>query len=393
MRKFIDAREVVASRVMLRSCFLNRPHEIASVAASFLSDFPGTAHYAVKCNPDPDILQTIWDSGIHAFEVASAEECRLIKERWPMATVRFMHPVKFPSDISEAYHRFGVRAFALDHTDELQKILRATDNASDLTLMVRLTPRSHSAVMPLGRKFGTDGLEAIDLLHECRRVAHKLGVTFHVGSQCLDPAAYANSIHHAAKLCRGIRVDVLDVGGGFPVEYPGMNPPPLKNYFEEIRCAVMDSVGLTNAELWCEPGRAMVARSQSLLTPVLARRNNTLYIGEGTYGSLFDAGTPGFPLPARLVRPSSAGLIPFRFYGPTCDELDVMEGPFFLPDDIGEGDFIEVGQLGAYGLSIRTNFNGIGLDPVCVVTDSAFGDFVHTASTSIVRSELRETAL
>lgn len=375
MRKYVDAQDVLTSTVISRSCFLNRPHEISKAATTFLSDFPGTVHYAVKCNPDPDILQMIWDSGIHAFEVASLEECRLIKELWPMAVVRFMHPVKFAGDIFEAYHRYGIRTFALDHADELQKILMATEYASDLTLVVRISPRSDSAVMPLSGKFGIDGPEAVQLLQACRAVAKKLGVTFHVGSQCLNPAAYANSIHHAAELCRGIQLDVLDVGGGFPVDYPTMRTRPLKQYFDEIRCAVLDTVGLRGCEIWCEPGRAMVAAGQSLLTPVLARRHQTLYIGEGTYGALFDAGFPRFPLPARLARPSSAPLQPFRFFGPTCDELDVMEGPFVLPDDIHEGDFIEVGQLGAYGMALRTNFNGFLLNPSVIVTDAPFTDF------------------
>ena len=374
MRRFSHAEDVVTTLNPQRPCFLFRPHEIAAAAHCFLNNFPGVAHYAVKCNPNLAVLQTIWDAGVHAFEVASIEEVRLIRRRWSMATLRFMHPVKYPSDVREAYEVHRVRDFAIDHPDELHKILRATDNADDLNLIVRVASRSHAAVMPFRRKFGIDHSAATELLRQCRAVAHRVGLTFHVGSQCMDAAAYSNSIQYAARLADDIDVDILDVGGGFPASYPGMKPAPLQQYFDEIRCAVLES-SLCNAELWCEPGRAIVAAGSSLLVPVLARRDHSLYIGEGTYGPLFDAGHPNFPLPVRLVRASSAPIEDFGFFGPTCDELDVMEGPFRLPADVLPGDFLEVGQLGAYGESLSTNFNGFQRDEMVTVADAAFSDF------------------
>lgn len=373
MRRFSHAEEVVVSINPQRPRFLVRPHEISAAAQCFLEGFPGTVHYAVKCNPNPAVLQTIWDAGVHSFEVASIEEVRLVRQFWKMAKLRFMHPVKYPSDVREAYEIHGIRDFALDHEDELHKIQQATNNADDLSLIVRIRARSDAAVMPLNRKFGIDNSAASSLLKKCRSVAHRVGLTFHVGSQCMDAAAYSNSIQYAARLAEGIDVDILDVGGGFPASYPGMHPAPLQQYFEEIRCATLES-SLCNAELWSEPGRAMVASGCSLLVPVLARRNDTLFIGEGTYGSLFDAGSPRFPFPVRLVRQSSAAMGGFRFFGPTCDELDVMEGPFMLPADVLPGDFLEVGQLGAYGESLSTGFNGFERDESVVVSDAAFSD-------------------
>lgn len=375
MRRFSSAGDVVAKERLTRPCFVFRPHEVTVAAQAFLNGFPGIAHYAVKANPNAQVLQQIWDSGIHAFEVASIEECRSIREQFPAATVRFMHPIKYASDIAEAYQLFGIRDFAVDHPDEVAKILIATGQATDLNLIVRIVPRSSGAVMPLNQKFGIDGDDARQLLKLCRRVAAKVGITFHVGSQCLTPTSYANSIHHAAELSRGLKIDILDVGGGFPVSYPGMKALPLQQYFEEIRCAVMESMSLAEAELWCEPGRAMVAQSQSLIVPVMARRGETLYIGEGTYGALFDAGYPKFPFPVRLLRPSSEANVAYRFFGPTCDSLDVMEGPFLLPADIQESDFLEVGQLGAYGQALITGFNGFRHHDMCVVSDDAFSDF------------------
>ena len=164
-----------------------------------------------------------------------------------------------------------------------------------------------------------------------------------------------------------VKLDIIDVGGGFPSSYPGLTPPALRSYIDEIKNSLSALSLGRNCKIWCEPGRALVAESGSLLVRVEARKKNMLYINDGTYGGLFDAGYPGFIYPARAIRIKnhhalSLNLAPFGFYGPTCDSLDVMRGPFYLPENIVEGDYIEIGQLGAYSRSMRTDFNGFGSD-------------------------------
>ena len=169
-----------------------------------------------------------------------------------------------------------------------------------------------------------------------------------------------------------MKLDVLDIGGGFPSIYPGMTPPPLGNYMKAIRKVVKALPKLADCQLVCEPGRALVAESGSVVVRVDLRKGNALYLNDGTYGSLFDAGTPGFVFPVKAIRPAG-GLAPelaeFSFFGPTCDSLDAMKGPFQLPLDIAEGDWIEIGQLGAYGATMRTKFNGFYSDTTVEVSD------------------------
>ena len=122
----------------------------------------------------------------------------------------------------------------------------------------------------------------------------------------------------------------------------------------------------------CEPGRALVAESGSTIVRVVLRKKQKLYINDGTYGSLFDAGIPNIVFPARMIsngRIISKKLTAFNFYGPTCDSMDHMKGPFVLPNNIKENDYIELGQLGAYGLTFRTQFNGFYSDEIYEVKD------------------------
>ena len=225
-------------------------------------------------------------------------------------------------------------------------------------------PNSHAAI-DLSGKFGILPSKSVALIRKIRSHAQRFGICFHVGSQCMDPIEYRNAIMITKEVIgqAKVKLDVLDVGGGFPSSYPGMTPPDLRSYFDEIFDAISHFGLDPSCRLWCEPGRALVAESGSLLVRVEARKKNMLYINDGTYGGLFDAGLPGFIYPTRTIRikgrtPLSNKSTSFGFYGPTCDSLDSMKGPFNLPDNISEGDYIEIGQLGAYSRSIRTEFNG-----------------------------------
>jgi ornithine decarboxylase len=356
---------------------LLRPHAARRAARFFTEKFPGRSLYAVKANPSTDLLRILWDAGVTHYDVASIGEVRLVPETLPGAVQCFMHPVKAEEAIAEAYFDHGVKAFSLDSLDELEKIIRATSKdgvpASDLSLLVRIRVDNGHARLSLGAKFGAEPAEMKQLLIAARQAADALGVCFHVGSQAMSPAAYAEALTRVrdAIVEAAVTVDIVDVGGGFPSVYPGMEPPALETYFAVIHEGFEKLPVSYSAELWCEPGRALCAEYASVLVRVEKRRGDELYINDGAYGALFDAAHIGWRYPVRLIRDRSSRVRPmqFSFYGPTCDDLDRMAGPFELPGDVGPGDYVEIGMLGAYGCAMRTGFNGFGS-----VTSEVVGD-------------------
>lgn len=371
LHHYPDALAVVRATAPDQPVILNRPHAAARAARFFVEKFPGRSLYAVKANPSPDLLRALWDAGVTHYDVASIAEVRLVREILPEAVLCFMHPVKTPSAITEAYQQHGVRVFSLDCLDELEKIKEATGNAEDLTLCVRLRVSSDYSELSLASKFGCDLTEAGELLQATRQVADSLGVCFHVGSQSMSPHAYVQALERvrAAIVDASVLVDIIDVGGGFPSIYPGMEPPPLEDYFGVIDRTYESLPVSYSAELWCEPGRALCAEYNSLIVRVERRRGNELYINDGAYGALFDAAHVGWRFPVKLLRDGTEETTPYSFYGPTCDDMDHMEGPFELPEDMKSGDYIEIGMLGAYGAAMKTGFNGFGETIVHEVSD------------------------
>ena len=347
---------------------LLRPHAARRAARYFVERFPGRSLYAVKANPSPDLLRILWDAGVTHYDVASIGEVRLVRDTLPEAVLCFMHPVKAAEAIAEAYFDHGARTFSLDTLDELEKIVGATSTdgvaAADLNLLVRLRVSSDHAKLSLASKFGAEPAEVKQLLIATRQAADALGICFHVGSQAMSAAAYAEAMARVRQAIveAAVTVDIVDVGGGFPSWYPGMEPPPLETYFAVIHAAFEDLPISYSAELWCEPGRALCAEYGSLVVRVEKRRGAELYINDGAYGALFDAAHIGWRYPVRLLREEESNVRPmqFSFYGPTCDDLDHMAGPFELPGDVTAGDYIEIGMLGAYGCAMRTDFNGFG---------------------------------
>ena len=230
---------------------------------------------------------------------------------------------------------------------------------------MRISVPAINSKIPLERKFGIIGPRAAKLLVKTRQVAAELGITFHVGSQTMTPDAYVRALDEVRKLIvkAGVVVDRLDVGGGFPSVYPGMEPAPLVSFVNAIRDGVDKLPVRDNMRLMCEPGRALVAEAESLIVRVEARRGDDLFINDGGYGMLFDAAHLNWNFPARLVSRDAGPnekLAPFALFGPTCDSIDYMKGPFFLPASVKEGDYLEIGNVGAYGRSIAGDFNGYG---------------------------------
>ncbi len=356
---------------------LLRPHAARRAARFFVERFQGRSLYAVKANPSVELLKILWDAGITHYDVASLGEVRLVAETLPGAVQCFMHPLKAEEVIAEAYFEHGVRTFALDTLDELDKIVRATATdgvpATDLNLLVRISVDNGHAKLSLGAKFGAEPAEMKQLLMATRQASDALGICFHVGSQAMSPAAYAEALGRVrnAIVEAAVTVDIVDVGGGFPSVYPGMEPPALENYLSVIHAGFEDLPISYSAELWCEPGRALCAEYASVLVRVEKRRGSELYINDGAYGALFDAAHIGWRYPVRLVREQQSRSRPmgFSFYGPTCDDLDRMTGPFELPADVRPGDYVEIGMLGAYGCAMRTGFNGFGVTGTEIVED------------------------
>jgi len=374
MQKFNSADELVNAIRPVEPIYCIRPNSIKSACSWFKSNFPGEILYAVKTNPNEKVIKCIGENGINSFDVASINEIKLIRKMLPKANAYYMNTVKNREHIKEAYFNYNIRDFALDTKEELQKIIEATNNAKDLTLYVRVSISNEHAEIDLSQKFGALPSEALGLLRLAKAHAKKVGLSFHVGSQCMHPISYAKGIREVRNIIKKTKItpDIINVGGGFPSVYPDLRPQPLENYIKEIKKA-FDNLKLENKpKLLCEPGRALVAESGSTIARVILRKKQKIYINDGTYGSLFDAGVLNFILPTRMIlngRTTSKKLTAFSLYGPTCDSSDFMKGPFILPNNLKEGDYIEIGQLGAYSLTFRTKFNGFYSDQIFEVQD------------------------
>ena len=396
MHTYHTPLDLVRERSVERPVALVRPAAAALAANWFRDSFNGTVFYAVKANPSPWAIETLYANGIGAFDVASIPEIELVAQHAPGARMAFMHPVKSRRAITAAYFDHGVKTFSLDTHEELVKILDATGGAKDLNLMVRMAVSTDGASYPLAGKFGIDAHHAPELLLATRRATDELmGVAFHVGSQCMRPTAYQAAMAQVSRsLVRaGVFADVVDVGGGFPSVYPGMIPPAMEDYADSIHRGFEEMPVHETTELWCEPGRALVAEASSLLAQVELRKGDALYLNDGAYGAMFDAAHSKWPFPARLVRDgeSSAELKPYRLYGPTCDSLDHMPGPFWLPADMREGDFVEIGMLGAYGVALATRFNGYGDLDAAIVEDAPMASMYGLAP-RVISTPRTETA-
>jgi len=374
MQKFKTVDELVNQLKPEQPIYCIRKKSIQSASTYFRNKFPGKVLYAVKTNPHPEVLKTIVESGIENFDVASIREIKDIRAINPNAKCSFMHTVKSRESIKEAYFRYNVKAFSLDTKDELIKIIETTNQAKDLELFVRVAVSNEHAEIDLSKKFGASISEATGLLRLTKQYAKKIGLSFHVGSQCMHPISYTKGIIDIGNIIIKTKIvpDYINIGGGFPAIYPDLVPQSLDNYFEEIKKGLVNLKLEKLPEILCEPGRALVAESGSTIVRVNLRKKQKLYINDGTYGTLFDAGTPNIVYPSRLIKNGkiiSKKLTAFDFYGPTCDSMDYMKGPFLLPNNIKENDYIELGQLGAYGLTFRTQFNGFYSDEIYEVED------------------------
>ena len=377
MQKFRSVEELINQLKPDKPVYCIRKNSILSASKFFQKKFLGKTLFAVKTNPHSEIIKTLIKSGINQFDVASIEEIKIVKRFSQSAKCSYMHTVKSKESINEAYFKYGIKTFSLDTKDELTKIIKSTNNAKDLELFVRVAVSNEHAEIDLSKKFGALSSEAAGLLRLAKQHSNKIGLSFHVGSQCMHPISYTKGITEIENIIKKTKIipDYINVGGGFPTIYPDLVPQSLDNYFKEIEKGLKNLKLQNLPEIICEPGRALVAESGSTIVRVDLRKKQKLYINDGTYGTLFDAGTPNIVFPSKMIKDSSNKIISkkltaFDFYGPTCDSMDYMKGPFLLPNNIKENDYIELGQLGAYGLTFRTQFNGFYSDEIYEVEDS-----------------------
>ncbi len=375
-RRFADPEAMVLALDPGYPVYCLRPRVLADTAKSFLDGFPGVVMYAVKCNPHPAVLRSLFESGIRYFDTASLTEIAAVREAHPEAEACFMHPVKSRAAIMSAHRVYDLRHYVIDHEDELAKILEITGGNPDINVLVRLATPPGKALFALSDKFGASDYEAVKLLRAVHEAGLTAGVAFHVGSQCVDPEAYIRALGIAGRAIEdaGVPVRYLDVGGGFPARYANHPAPPLEDYFAAIIQGLAALPPDPERILMCEPGRALVAGACSLVVQVHLRKGDALYINDGVKHSMSEMAA-GIDLPARLLRPDSpqaAVHTEFTVFGPTCDSADVLPGTVALPADIREGDWIEFGQIGAYSNAMATRFNGFHPDTFVTVDSPAF---------------------
>ncbi|TWG93326.1 ornithine decarboxylase [Mesorhizobium sp. J18] len=391
MQRFETARETALTLRPDEPIYCFRPDVLKADARRFMDLFPGKTAYAVKTNGEPMVLKTLTEAGVKAFDVASPAEFAAVRAVAPDAEMLYMHPVKAQSDIRLALEEYGIRVIAVDHEDEVTKltrVVRALDiDPGTVTVFVRLQTKGHAAY-ELSKKFGAGAAAAVELLRRLHRSGFRTGICFHVGSQIEDPDTYERALASAdwVRNRAGLPLAGLDVGGGFPAEYEqdpnrkSVEMPSLDEIMARLRSDIAEW-GFDEMPLVAEPGRVIVARAFSLIVRVLLRKGRRLYINDGIWASLSDSWTGKITLPARFIpdpairnrNGSEKTIVPFRVCGATCDSVDILSRPFWLPETVDTGDWIEIGHIGAYSMALRTRFNGFYPDTFVEVT-TPFGE-------------------
>jgi ornithine decarboxylase len=391
--RFRTAREAALELRPDQPVYCFRPSVLEADTRLFLGHFKGKTAYAVKTNGEPLVLEALAKAGINAFDVASPAEFAAARAASPGAELLYMHPVKAQSDIRLALETYRIRATAFDHADEyakIHRIVRAMDlDPSDITLFVRIGTKGEAAY-ELSKKFGAAPAHAVELLQRAAGDGYKVGIAFHVGSQVEDVLTYERALATAAEVVAAAKVPLaaLDIGGGFPADY-GHDPKRDKSRNAPAAPALPDllaaihrdavSYGFGETPLVAEPGRVVVARAFSVIVRVLLKKGQRVYINDGIWSSLSDSWTGKILLPVRWIpdpaRKKRTGdpskIEPFRVCGATCDSVDILTRPFYLPAAVETGDWIEIGHIGAYSLSLRTRFNGFYPDTF-VEVDTSF---------------------
>lgn len=352
------------------------PHVVQRDVRRFVDGFPGRVLYAVKANPEPRIVQQVQSAGVEDFDVASLEEMELVHGVDAAARCYFMAPVRMRGAVQIAYTAHGVRHYVVDHTDELRRVVGELPT-NDAVIFVRMGALNPDATYNLSEKFGATPDETVALLREIDSIGMEPALAFNTGSLVRRPGAFVDALERCETVLEqaGVRIRLLDVGGGFPSNYPGMTSEPLSAFFDTIDETRRQLPMLSGLELLAEPGRALIAGGLSLLLQVLHRNGTRLYLNDGVWGSLMEPvlskGELRYPYRAyRHTEPIGGDTIDYEVFGPTCDSMDRLPAPLPLPADLRAGDWLEFGTAGAYSLSNRTHFNGFYPDTFVELANS-----------------------
>ena len=339
------------------------PHVYREKAKEFLGGFPGRVLYAVKANAEPIVLRLLMDAGVHHFDCASLHEIEEVDTLDPDAKKYFMTPVRIRGAAGTAQEKHGVRHFMVDHLSGLSQLATEIDT-SRAVIFARMAVHHESAFEDLSARFGAPPEEMPALLEAIHDSGAEPALAFNVGSSVTDPDAYRYSMSVAKSVLEQLpfRLRLIDIGGGYPKSYPDFIVPELEEYFRAVTESVTTLPLADNAEVLGEPGRALAAPGMSAVVEVLLRKDDHLFINDGMFGVFWLLRIDGpdrFPVRTfRDGRPHEGGTMEFKISGPTCDSTDTLPGLVPLPVDIRAGDYLEFGNIGAYSISGRTDYNG-----------------------------------
>jgi ornithine decarboxylase len=346
------------------------PKRMRAAAEEFRRGFSGEVMYAIKANPDPEVVGWLVEAGIESFDTASIPEIALARSVLAAARCSYNHPIKPRASIVTAYRDWGIRDFVVDHVAELEKLLEEIRH--DIIVQVRVATPNPNAKVSFNEKFGASPEDATSLLRLIRSRGATPALTMHVGWQTTDPEAFAAGVRLLAAVAEsaGVHPEYLNVGGGFPslLMPAGLR---LTHFFDAIDGAHSSEPSIASVPLRCEPGSALVTFGGGVLTQVLLVKEHAIYLNDGIYGALAELLHSKTQPPTRVYRRdgelrSGAGR-QFKIFGPTCDSFDVSPVPFTIPADTVEGDWLFLESMGAYSAPLITDFNGLGAHEFAIV--------------------------
>lgn len=369
-----DIASLLAERDTVQPFYCIYPEVYRQTARDFVAGFPGRVLYAVKANDHPAVVRLLYEGGIRHFDCASVPEIELVRQNCPEGKPYFMVPVRLKGAARDAFTRLGVRHFMVDHARGIG-LLAAELDLSEVVVFVRMAVQHESAMLNLSERYGAPPADVPGLLEEVAHRGAEPALAFNVGSSVTSTAAYRHSMSVAQSVLESLdfKVRLIDIGGGFPLSYPGFEVPAMDEYHATVRATMNILPMRKNGELMAEPGRALAGPGLSAVVSVLLRKDDRLYLNDGMYGIFWELRFKGHKrFPVRCFRKGqtySGPLRSFLLYGPTCDSSDILPGRVDLPEDIREGDVLEFGRIGAYSLAGRTRFNGFYSDQVVQFTD------------------------
>ncbi len=333
----------------------------------FQKYFPRAAiHYAMKANSEPEVLKILSDVGC-GYEVASVYELNILKKiNVSPEKIIYGSAIKPLLHIKE-FFEYGVDRFAFDSLSELEKIAIAAPGSR---VSVRMIANDAGSVFKFSEKFGTTKENVVPLLERAKKLGLKpYGVSFHVGSQASNPLAWAEALGHLQEPLKrlkklGIEIEVVNIGGGFPCSYASTE---IELSLKEIAKNTLVQFNKLpyQPKIIIEPGRKIIATAGILVATVIGKversESTWIFLDAGVYDALHEAMAFQGSTRYRVTTMRSSYNVeeaPFALAGPTGDSADIITREAFLPRDVEIGDKLIFHDVGAYSLTVSSNFNG-----------------------------------